>query len=110
MRAMTRPDATRPTSSSAIAQCSAMAGAPKRSLVLRNQPITRRLSGPGLGLLGLEGGNLRLQVPEFLAREEADPVQRLELLFGPCEVAHLQVGLAQVFVGTLVVRIDRERL
>ena len=63
-----------------------------------------------LGLLGLVVGDRFLQHREFLAGKEAQVVERLQLLFCLGKVADHQVGLAQVLVRALVLRIQAQRL
>src|SRR6266700_6319006 len=66
----------------------------------------RRPTSTRLRVLLLVAPDLLLQVAVLLAREEADSVQRLQLLLGACEVADLQVCLAEVFVRAPVLRGD----
>jgi hypothetical protein len=50
-----------------------------------------------------------LEVLQLLASQQADLAQRLQVPLGVRDVAHHQVGLADVLVRAAVARIDRER-
>ncbi len=49
------------------------------------------------------------QLVVFVAAEEADVVQRRQMLLGLGQIAGLQIGLADVFVRALVLRIEGQR-
>src|SRR5207247_8487077 len=72
-------------------------------------PITREiLSLPGLRSCSIRGDRA-LQVGQLLAREQADPAKRRQVLLGLRQVAHQQVGLADVLVSAAVARVELER-
>jgi hypothetical protein len=50
-----------------------------------------------------------LQVGVFFAREQADFLQRRQVLFGLCEIVHEEVRLADVLVGAAVTGIELQR-
>src|SRR5262245_22602032 len=55
------------------------------------------------------GFDLLLQFLELFARNQADLLQRREVLFGFCEVVHNQISLADIFMRAAVTRTERER-
>ena len=50
--------------------------------------------------------DLLLQIVELLARQQADLLQRLQMRFGLGQLADHQVGLADIFVGAAMARIE----
>src|SRR5258706_10714935 len=61
-------------------------------------------------LLRFELRDFLLEVGVLLAGEEADLVERREVLLGPGEVVHLQIRLAHVLVRAFVLRVDPQGL
>src|SRR5690349_8946445 len=50
-----------------------------------------------------------LQVVHFVAREQADLFERRELLLGAAQIAHQEIGLAEIFARAAVARIELDR-
>ena len=72
-----------------------------------HRPIRAQL---GLALAGsFVGFDLLLQFLELFARNQADLLQRREVLFGFRKVVHDQVSLADIFMRAAVTRTERER-
>src|SRR5438046_9110869 len=53
--------------------------------------------------------DLTLQIDQLLARHQADPSQRLQVLLGLGEIPRQQIGLAGVLVSAAMLRVERER-
>src|SRR3546814_12553538 len=60
-------------------------------------------------LAGLEGGDLGFQLGILGAAEGAKAVELAELLFCHRQVVHLQIGLAQIFMGAAVLGVHGQR-
>src|SRR5436190_14637161 len=56
------------------------------------------------------GSNRHLQVPVLDAGDQADVLQRCEVVFSFGEITLYQIGLAEVFMCAAVTRIERNRL
>jgi hypothetical protein len=55
------------------------------------------------------GFDLLLQFVELFARDQADPSQSREVLFGFREVVHDQIRLADIFMRAAMTRTERQR-
>ena len=66
----------------------------------------RIAAGSRLALPALVLVDLLLQIVELLARQQADLLQRLQMRFGLGQLADHQVGLADIFVGAAMARIE----
>src|ERR1041385_3367981 len=95
----------------APAACAAQSAAPVSARrIERGTCIPRFYCLRSLLGLRLVLGDRLLQVRELRAREEADLVERAQVLLGLRHVADLKIGLADVLVRAAVARIQAQRL